>query len=776
MASRRIPDRPNRFEALATLRLANADMAFYTAFVALTSGSFLVGFVQLCGGSDAWIGLLTAIPSLLGALQIVGGILGRRFPSYKPFVAPGWLLWRLFYVPVAMLPLVAIDPSAKLAVLAVCVILAWGATFLVNPVFFDWLAELVPAQSRGAFFGRRNALAAGVAAASGVLGGVLLDHFRSRHQDPLGFAWIFGIGVACALVGHFGFFVRMRDVPRAAPVREGLGSSLMAMAGPLRDRDFRTVLLFLGAAVFSQAFAGNFWSAFALESLKIPFLTLQLAGVTHSIGNIAASRVWGFLSDRYGNKPMLFLAAAGMCMTPIPWLLTKPGAQHETYNSVLLIAAHLPMGMIWSGIAVCQFNLLLATAKPEERSSYLGLGMALQALIGGVSPILGAALMQALRGGAFGPLDVALAYKTLFVVTICLRACALVPLARVREPGAHGFVAALRHLRRATPKGLSAMRALRSSPSVEQRERAIEEVGESQMTLAAEDLIRSLHDPSPRVRRRAAEALGRLGLKSAVPDLIHQLAEHPDLVEEETVEALGVLRAKEATPHLIALLHSPRSALRRAAAKALGRIGDPDAVEPLVRAALPGSDPDLRRASLQALRTLGDPRAAPAILAGLEDPLPSVRIAAAEAAADLGLAEAAEPLRRSLERFQDEASSECAYALGAVGSLDDLPRILQEAERSHSVISRFRCLLGAARLLGCEPAMYRLALADEAGRDRMAAEALRDQPEALREFMDGNWRAALRRLVDRDARLAPLADCGFEEVFLLALATLFREG
>ncbi|MCA1947743.1 MAG: hypothetical protein LDL55_06450, partial [Armatimonadetes bacterium] len=106
----------------------------------------------------------------------------------------------------------------------------------------------------------------------------------------------------------------------------------------------------------------------------------------------------------------------------------------------------------------------------------------------------------------------------------------------------------------------------------------------------------------------------------------------------------------------------------------------------------------------------------------------------------------------------------------------DLPRILQEAERSHSVISRFRCLLGAARLLGCEPAMYRLALADEAGRDRMAAEALRDQPEALREFMDGNWRAALRRLVDRDARLAPLADCGFEEVFLLALATLFREG
>jgi HEAT repeat protein len=315
------------------------------------------------------------------------------------------------------------------------------------------------------------------------------------------------------------------------------------------------------------------------------------------------------------------------------------------------------------------------------------------------------------------------------------------------------------------------MRALSRSPSVEQRERAIEEVGEAQMTLAAEDLIRSLHDPSPRVRRRAAEALGRLGLKSAIPDLIHQLEEHPDLVEEETVEALGVLRAREAVPHLVALLHSPRSALRRAAAKALGRIGHADAVEPLVRAAEPGGDPDLRRASLQALRTLGDPRAAPAILAAIEDPVPSVRIAAAEAAAELGLKDAAEPLRRSLNSYQDEASSETAYALGAVGSLQDLPAILSEAERSQSIITRSRCLLGAGRLLECEPALYRMVLASEAERDRMATEALRGDPESLRLFAEGDWQAVLGRLVRADSRLAPLLDCGFEEALWLALAT-----
>ena len=45
----------------------------------------------------------------------------------------------------------------------------------------------------------------------------------------------------------------------------------------------------------------------------------------------------------------------------------------------------------------------------------------------------------------------------------------------------------------------------------------------------------------------------------------------------------------------------------------------------------------------------------------------------------------------------EEASSEAAYALGVVGNADDLPLILREAERSRSMITRRRCLLGIAR-------------------------------------------------------------------------------
>src|SRR6185369_7392917 len=82
-------------------------------------------------------------------------------------------------------------------------------------------------------------------------------------------------------------------------------------------------------------------------------------------------------------------------------------------------------------------------------------------------------------------------------------------------------------------------------------------------------------------------------------------------------------------------------------------------------------------------------------------------------------------LRESLGRFQDEASAEIAYALGAVGTEDDIPLILNEAARSVSVITRRRCLLGVARLLGVERESYRLMLAEGMVRDTMLQQMVR---------------------------------------------------
>ncbi len=332
------------------------------------------------------------------------------------------------------------------------------------------------------------------------------------------------------------------------------------------------------------------------------------------------------------------------------------------------------------------------------------------------------------------------------------------------------------------------MRRLSRTSDAWDREAAIEKVGEEGTTLASDDIIKALHDPLPRVRRQAASALARLRDPRATVELIHQIEEHPDLLEEETIWALGMLGDPAAAPALIRTLESPRPLMRRAAASALGRIGaseNPSVTLALNRVASDPNDPDLRRAALQGLRWLGSHDSGQVMCDALNDPLPSVRIAAAEGVAELDVREAAPALRVALGRFSDEASSEAAYALGVVGTMDDLPAILAEAHRCASIITRRRCLLGVARLLGVEQEAYRLFLRDGMDRDASLVEILKPLTRknarvraALQRYAAGDEGGALEALKSGTGFdwLQPLIEQPCEEIFLVAACAVSRRG
>lgn len=763
---------PNRLANLRSLRVSNIDVAFATSFGTLVSGLFIVGFIQSLGGSDVWIGLLSAIPSLIGVIQIPGAIWGRGFSSYKRFVMPGGLIWRLCYLPLVILPFLPVPAGLKLTLLMTCVLLASVATTLVNPIYNEWIAEMVPDNSRGVFFARRNAIATAVGALVGIVGALLLDTFRSQGREPLGFTVVYGLGAVCAAISMF-FFLQMQDLPRAKPIRQNLREGIRAIGHPFGDANFRRVLIMLAVAVLGQQFAGNLFSAYALESLKLDFKIVQGTAVSMAVGNVLSARFWGFLSDKYGNKPVLAIVLAMLAANPIAWLATIPG--NNTYNAILLLSTHVIMGITWSGINLCQFNLILATAKPEDRANYIGAGMTVIALMGGISPLLGATMMATLRP----MVDVVFAYKLVFGTCLTLRAVAVFFIFPIQELGSIGLRTALGDLRRVTPRGMKAMRSLSRSTDVEMRADAISRVGNEGVTLAADEVLKALHDPQPRIRRQAAATLARLQDSRATAELIHQIEDHPDLLEEETVEALGTLGNPSAIPALIRTLQSPRAILRRAAARSLGRVGvgDARAVEALVAAAGDPDDVDLRRVALQSLRVLGAQEGAEVMRRAVHDPHPSVRIAAAEAIAELELREAAPDLRRSLAIFTDEASSEAAYALGAVGEVGDIPAILAEAVRSHSMITRRRCLLGVARLLGVEGETYRLMLKEGMERDsallQLLGPAMKRQKKlngALSRFSSGDEAGAVDALthVWRDAPAGLLDGSIVEELFLVA--------
>lgn len=709
-----MPAPANRLENLRTLRVANLDGAFSNAFATLVGGAFFIQLVQYLAGkqSDQWIGIFTAVPPLLGLLQIPGAIWGRSYPFYRKFVSPGGWIWRLLYIPFIFIPFLPMGNDQKLWLLLLCVSLATAAIQIVVPIYNDWLAEMVPANSRGWYFSRRNMLAAAVGATVAMGGGLLFDYFKRSGRIDLAFSITFGMGVVFAIVSMI-FFMQMSELERPNPLKISLASGTRAMLAPFRDSSFRKVLIFFVVFLLSQTIAGNFFTAYAFEVLHMETTQLQVTAVTHAIGSLFAIRFWGFLSDRYGNKPILAILSLGIALTPLQWLLTRPN--EPIHNTVVLGLGHILGGVCWSGVGMCQFNLLLATAKEDDRANYIGAGQALSSLVSAISPLIGAQIMV-LGRPLFGD---AQAYIWLFVLTTVLRFISIAFLVPVQEEGAFSIRGTFKQLLKSKPEGYRALRQMTQSETESGRGEAIATAASSQFEIARTDVIKALHDPSPLVRRQAAMALSRLGGPDAVGALTHMLRDHPDLIDEESLEALGDLGDRSAVHQLLPYLHSPRPSIRRSAAKALGQIGGEEAAVALRQAASHEHDPDLRRAALQGLRLLGAVEAEPEICASLSHPLPSVRIAAAEAVSAMNLTGAAGCLRDALTRFEDEAGSEIAYALGAVGDASDMEAILKEAQRSESMITRRRCLLGLARMLGVEANVYKLFVVEDMTRDSL---------------------------------------------------------
>ena len=199
------------------------------------------------------------------------------------------------------------------------------------------------------YFSRRYAILTAVGASVAIVGAFVLDQIRSKGNPDMAFSVIYASGIFFATLSFF-FFNKMQDIPRVNPVKQSLREGIQAIGAPFGDKRFRGVLLFLGMATVGQTFAGNFYFAYGRETLSLSFVVLVGASTVQAIGQVISAKFWGFLSDKYGNKPALILAGLGLALCPIPWVLCMPG--RTTFNESLLLTTHFFMGIVWSGINI----------------------------------------------------------------------------------------------------------------------------------------------------------------------------------------------------------------------------------------------------------------------------------------------------------------------------------------------------------------------------------------------------------------------------------------
>ena len=399
-------------------------------FVTLTGGVFLPAFALTLGANNLYIGALAAIPFFANLFQLVGAYFVENHFDRKRLCVVSSSLSRVLWAPAIILTLLVFAQNATImrGVLLVLLILVYALLALSGVAWLSWMMDVVPEGIRGRYYGLRNSVVSVATVLTTFAGGWFLDQ---QHGSRMAFGMLFTVaslaGVICMIL-----LIKQPAPPKHfLPRHENF---LRLYREPFQQPNFRRLLRFSLLWQFAFSFASPFFVVYLLTELKVGYALAAFYTVIHAGFEFLGMRVWGHVSDRTGNKPVITIAAVVYGVLPWIWLLTFKNAFSYYFMIPLL---HIAGGFFWAASNLCSINLMFRLASRERNSIYFGAWAACNGLAACAGSLLGGALG---RWSALHHVDLMLfsmaGLKIVFLLTGALRFAALWFLRPIKEtPG-----------------------------------------------------------------------------------------------------------------------------------------------------------------------------------------------------------------------------------------------------------------------------------------------------------------------------------------------------
>ena len=675
-------------------------------FVSVAAGVPLTMLLEQLGATGVQMGLIVTLQQSTMLVQIPAAFLAGRLSRRKPYWAALALVHRILWFGPALLPLLLQEqPQAAVWSVIACVSLSAAFAQLTVPVWFAWMADLVPPREGGRFWGLRQSVTTLAFVFMSAFSGWLLDRFAgpsSPSGSYAGFSIVFSIAT---LLGAMDIIVHLW-VPEppaaraAAPPR--ILPQLRAIAG---QRDFRLLTLAMGAWFFALGVTGALGNVYLKRDFGLTYSHLAVLQIAGSLGAVAAGVLFGYVIDRIGPRVFgLILMAAGPLLGAA-WFFIYPGSVRLPGPGggwmipqpvALLSLTNFLAGGLYSGVGLCQINLLGALAPRESRTVAMAVHWTTLGAIGMLGPLFGGWAMDhfaALSPGWRLPSGPEFSFFHALVLAQIAAAWGLAaPLLsgvsrRREEPS---LADALTRLLPPNPLRtfgyIHSVWQAAASTSAESRARAVQRLGDHRAALPVRDLIGRLEDPDPDVREAAALALGRIGSPEAVHALVAELEDPESDLAPQVARALRGLRDPSSVDALVRRLRDDDRDTLSESARTLGEIGDHRAAGPLRELLQHTADSKVVVASSAALSRLGEIAAIYDILPRMKATRnPVLRRTLAVAVADL--------LGEPGEFYGHLVREEETRGIEASRLLDDLRRSLEgagapgeDAPREHMLI------------------------------------------------------------------------------------------
>lgn len=347
--------------------------------VMLGAGETYIGaFAVYLLASPLQISVLSALPVLCGALAQLPAVLYVDRAAWRLrailFLARSQASIWLF---LALLPFFFQQGHIAVSILGFLMVVYYILGGSIVPMWNSLIGDLVPTETRGAFFGRRGRWCAAGTLVATVIAGSLIALAQNFGKPLWGFSFVFLCACGARLLSAY-FLSKHEDIPHSVLPHEKF--TFLQFIRQTPRSNFARFVLAGGLMLFSVWFATPLFAIYMLRVLGLNFFEYTTLTGAMILAQIICFSFWGSLSDRVGNKTLLELSAVGIAVVPLLWLFSG--------NLIYLTILQLISGTAWAGFNLCSANFIFDAVSPKKRARCV----AYQGVVNGIFVICGSLL------------------------------------------------------------------------------------------------------------------------------------------------------------------------------------------------------------------------------------------------------------------------------------------------------------------------------------------------------------------------------------------------
>lgn len=377
--------RSSESESRRSLRMSLIEGIPASIIGNLLGGPLQTVYLTYLGFTAFHIGIVMAIPYLALLVQVFIAFAMQKWHNRRLYVTLFATVNRALWVGTGLIPLFFPEDAWTPIYIALWLISQIAAQ-AAGVIWTTLMADVVPAQIRGKYFGIRNTIHWFVVSATLLIGGQIMEWLPGAR----GFTVLFAVSAACVVWNSW----TLSRYPNPPFQPSESGRSLKMLSRPFADRRFIAATIFISVFILLQNVVVPLFSYVMLEIVNLRTGEVTMIIMLQNIVMMVSYYYWGVLNSRFATNKLLlwtFPLIAAACalwagMAIMPALL-------------VLVLVHAVLGFGLAGYNLLAFNFLIGDTPASERPIYIAVFSALTGLAGFAGPTLGGWLYDLAESG-----------------------------------------------------------------------------------------------------------------------------------------------------------------------------------------------------------------------------------------------------------------------------------------------------------------------------------------------------------------------------------------